>query len=444
VLAFHDFCNVNVPLVLCLSSYKNKAIIKCLEYINENSTISPDGTRSISLTILSEFAEEILYEYVQIDKNIPERTKRNVILSAIFRWLKYKKTNNQLLQLNYFQRAVNAEVLRISKNKRIFSVLMFLNVDTESISEFNEIEILGDKLRFISWQDLSRLNIKNLWSEVKFHKPETPILWIDRNEKEPLPNIIVFSPVVIEINTYDSDGAVELAVDRIDILRGILNISYVLGRYTYFRSQPEALSKILPSPIYVSFDKEGNRNIFYTTESFKYKQEKITNEQKSSIQFLLSKICEEPKPNSTWAYILNILRLYQKALDTSIAEVSYLTMWQVLENSINLGEKSLKNRDIHARIKVLVKLDPISLEILDILFDKRNEFVHSGKYLQEGDRLFFILKFITDFVIRSLISLADKYPTLIELKEYVAFHTLSNSDLERKKLVIEKIIEKRK
>ena len=82
--------------------------------------------------------------------------------------------------------------------------------------------------------------------------------------------------------------------------------------------------------------------------------------------------------------------------------------------------------------------------MIEIIIDKRNRLVHSGKFLEDGDRIFFILKLITDSIIRRFIYLADRYPTLPELKDYVSFSSLGDSDLARKQAVIEKITKERK
>lgn len=430
---------------LLLPDKKINAIIKCLEHIEENSSTSSDGKPTISVDIIYDFVKEILREYISFGDNIPEGTKRRIVFSAQMRWLKYKKVGKSSQKLQLFLRAVEVEVAKIKRQQSKYTVLMFLNVDLQSIADFGKVNILGDSITFISWQDVSNLHVSNLWQEVKIQDRDNPILWDIPDLNQPTPDFGKFAPLLFEVNTFGPEAAIEIASDRIDLLRVILNVPSVLGGYTYFRSKPKALSKVLPSPIYVIIDEERKKtSIYYTVEKYDYTQERIPIARIPSIQFLLSKCTTVPFINSSWGYILNIFRLYQKSLDTLTVETAYLTMWQVLENCIGFGEELTRNRDIQSRISVFVKLDPISIEIIDILIDRRNRLVHSGKFLDDGDHLLFILKLITDSVVRSMISLADKYPTLAELKEYVAFSSLGSDDLERKKSVIEKITEMRK
>jgi len=424
---------------------RKRAILNCLNHIEENATISADGKPSITMDILIDFAEEILSEYLPVSENFPERTKRGIVFSAQMRWLKYKKTTNPEQNLNLFVRALKFEIANFEKRKSEFRVLMFLNVDPSTISEFAQVNLLGETLSLISWNDVNGMDTSDLWQEVKFQDRNNPLLWDIPDLIKPAPDEVLLTPFLFVTKTYAPEAAVEIASNRMDLFRAILNVPSSLGQYTLFRSQPKALSEFLPSPIYVIFDEhEKRKSIYFTIEKYEYKQKKIPNDRISSIRFLLSKITVDHATNSTWNYLINILRLYQKALDTTTTEAAFLTMWQVLENCIGLGEELTRNRDIQSRLSVFLQADPITLEMIDIIIDKRNRLVHSGKFLEDGDRIFFILKLITDSIIRRFIYLADRYPTLPELKDYVSFSSLGDSDLARKQAVIEKITEERK
>jgi len=89
---------------------RKRAILNCLNHIEENATISADGKPSITMDILIDFAEEILSEYLPVSENFPERTKKGIVFSAQMRWLKYKKTTNPEQKLNLFVRALKVSV----------------------------------------------------------------------------------------------------------------------------------------------------------------------------------------------------------------------------------------------------------------------------------------------------------------------------------------------
>jgi len=424
---------------------KKEVIFNCLNHIEQNATVNTDGQPAITMDVFIDFANEILCEYLPIEENFPERTKKRIVFSALMRWLKYKRTNNPQKKINLFIQALKYEIKNIQKRKSRYRVLMFLNIAPLTIGIFSQVTILGETLKFISWQDVHEMDISGLWREVKIHDRNNPILW-DVSEPEKLaPHSDKFTPILYEVNTYGPEAAIELASDRIDLLRAIINTPSALGSYTYFRSQPGALSKVLPSPIFVFFSEEGKRiSVYHTIEKFNYNQIKLSQDRISSIQYLLSKVSSLPAPHCTWAFLINVLHLYQRALDTTTTEAAYLTMWQVLENCIGLGEELTRNKGIQSRIISLLQADSLTREIIDIIVDKRNKLVHSGEFLEDGDRLFFILKLLTDSIIRRFINLADQYPTLSELKEYVSLISLGDGVLERKQSVIGKIIEERR
>jgi hypothetical protein len=114
-------------------------------------------------------------------------------------------------------------------------------------------------------------------------------------------------------------------------------------------------------------------------------------------------------------------------------------MWQVIENGVGLGQKLRLNRDIERRINALLDLNPIQRDMLRLLIQQRNDLVHSGLYQQHGDRIFFLLKSITDSVVRRLIMLADTFETIMEMRDFIKYQSLSDKELTRKKHVIEKI-----
>ncbi|HPD63771.1 MAG TPA: hypothetical protein PLP77_10280, partial [Anaerolineaceae bacterium] len=289
---------------------RKRAILNCLNHIEENATISADGKPSITMDILIDFAEEILSEYLPVSENFPERTKKGIVFSAQMRWLKYKKTTNPEQKLNLFVRALKFEIANLEKRKSEYRVLMFLNVDPSTISEFAQVNLLGETLSLISWNDVKGMDTSDLWQEVKFQDRNNPLLWDIPDLNKPAPDAVSFTPFLFVTKTYGPEAAVEIASNRMDHFRAILNIPSSLGKYTHFRSQPKALSEILPSPIYVIFDEHGKRkSIYFTIEKYEYKQKKIPNDRISSIQFLLSKITVDHAANSTWNYLINILRL---------------------------------------------------------------------------------------------------------------------------------------
>jgi len=422
---------------------KVEAIRRSIEWFVDNSTVGDDGGIKIKATVPYYVANELLNNYLPDDISIPERTRKKAIFLAVRRWMRYKKYREHPDPVVALQQAYNTELKILKRKCTTYTILMFLNVDSTSIEDFNNISIIGDSLRFRNWNELTDLDTEKTWKEVRFYDRSNPILW-DIGEDILFPDTSKFSSITIEVNTFGPEAAIEIASDRVDILRSFFNMPGTLGSFTYFRSQPKTLSNILPSPIYAIFGKSGQLvNVYYTIEKYDYKKKKIPAQRKDSINYLLSLFATEPQSSSTLNHLLNVIRQYQKALDISLPQTAYLAMWQVLENGISLGDTINDNQQIEARVSVLVELEPLFKDVLHLLTQHRNDLVHSGVFPEHGDNIFFILKIITDAMIRSLIRLAHPFPETAELREYLRFASLGDKDISRKKQVIEKIIESR-
>lgn len=376
----------------------------------------------------------------QIDHSIPETSKRLIIDSAIRRWIKYKKSTSSSVRLYYFKKAVETEIRLARKRTHDYLILMFINADINSIEEFKKVELLGSELTYISWNDVEKMEIKNLWQIVYTHDRHSAILCHNMETKIPIPDVSKFSPIICKTTAYGSEAAIENAEARLDLFRCVLNIPSTLGNYIFFSNFQKPIANILPTPIYVVFGSDGKYiNTFFTVEKFRYERETIKYDHIEPARYLLSKYISYSPKGSLLDHLLRTLRLYQKSLDTTLRESAFLTMWQVLENSMTFGEDRIDNKTIKSRIKFIAQLDPIYSSMLDILTEARNELVHEGSFTGDGSRLFFNLKLIADKLIMGMFSYAEKFATVSELSDFVSYSTLGKEDLQRKKNVIEKI-----
>ena len=210
-----------------------------------------------------------------------------------------------------------------------------------------EYSLLGDSLKLISWDEISKFGIHNLWEIINLQTKNNSILFKEIETNKATPDIFTFTPVLFDIETYDSGAALEIAAEKLTLFRAIINMSLVIHRYTYFRSEPIALSKILPSPVYVIFCDNKIDNIYSPVDKYKYKNESVPNNKLDFIKSLTSKFEVTPQAKSTWNFLKNILLLYQNSLDIGSPEFTFLSIWQVLENSLNLNETSINNQQYY-------------------------------------------------------------------------------------------------
>ena len=413
---------------------KNVSIIQCLDSIKKKSYQSADKDYKIPFDTEFLYLKEILFDYIPLDKDIPERIRRKIINLAIKRWLNYKNTNNVKKTLSLFALALNTELTHLKKQQSKYSVLMFLNLDLTKLIGQEQLKILGEELRFISWEEVYRYDVKNLWGDL-YLNTRSPLVVKHPDGKHYYPNSSTFNPVLIEINTYNPDAALDLAFERINLLRALINFSYNFGVVYFIPIRSVILSVIMPSPLYVIFDEDG-KNVFsyVVNEKFDYKNLSIQKERSKLFHHLLPKYADKLIFKDIWGYIRDGLIAYQNALDAHTIESAFLSMWQVLENFLTFGNVQTNNKQIKSRINIFIKpKNLIWKELINIFIDKRNELVHSGRFYEEGDHFFFALKDITDNVFIKLIKLTEYFSTIDEFKEYLVHMSLGDTDLERKK-----------
>lgn len=398
-----------------------------LQWLRENSCLSAEGKMQTDLSVASMAAEELIASSVKIEPDFPERTKRRVIRLALNRWRRCKKYFDARDQVQAFQDALAVEIRFLERKAIQYTILMFLNLDPPS--GFESLAVRGHTLQFRTWGELDNLSIADLWKEVRFKDRENPIIRI--YDGKAYPRIRDFTPVTLELETYDVPAAVEIASERLDLLRAVLNFLPAI-RVKFRWGKPQPLSKFLPSPIYGVFDRNGVLLApYYTIERYKYKyhRQRIEEQDREAITELLQTINQAQE--GSVSYLILKLLLYQQALDLTDHRAIYLALWQVLETAVERGEGK-----IESRIKALTQPDEFLEAVLESLAEHRNRLVHSGVFPKGVENLVFILKGFVDFAIRRIIYLSKHLSTESELGEFLKHLTLGDSTLERRRKVI--------
>ena len=397
-----------------------------LQWLRENSCLSAEGKMQTDLSVASMAAEELIASSVKVEPDFPERTKRRVIRLALNRWRRYKKYFDARDQVQAFQDALVVEIRILERKATQYTVLMFLNLDPPS--GFESLTVRGYTLQFRTWDKLDNLSTADLWGEVRFKDQENPIIRI--YDEKAYPRIHDFTPVTIELETYDVPAAVEIASERLDLLRAVLNFLPAI-RVMFRWGEPQPLSKFLPSPLYGVFDRNGVLLApYYTIERYKYRKQCIEKRDRGAVTELLQTI-NQAQEGSVSYLVLRLLQLYQQALDLTDPRATYLALWQVLEAAVERGEGK-----IESRIKALTQPDEFLEAVLESLAEHRNRLVHSGVFPKGAENLVFILKGLVDFTIRRIIYLSKHLSTESELGEFLKHSTLGDSTLERRRKVI--------
>lgn len=419
---------------------KDSVIKRCIDYFLENST--NDEKIPIVITVEYYAVIELLNAYIQNKENIPENTKRKAILKAVDRYLKHKKYVKSRDPVKAFYEAYRIELNIMQKKRKCYFIVMFLNLDYRSATKFKDISLIHDSIEFISWERFSEFDVNSLWKQLEFERRSKIIL--SKTDDSFYPKTLTFTPIVLEISSYDIEAAIDFANEKIDLLRSFINASFSLLQYTIFRSEPKELSKILPTPFYAVFDEDKKFiKVYHTIEKYSYSNVKIPPNRMKFIDHLFDIYSNQKSDNDLYSYLISVLRQYQRALDMVHPETAYLAMWRVLEYSVSFGEEGIKNDQIKSRIKILINPNQYQKDVLTLVTDQRNSLVHSGIFPEKSDNIYFILKDIVDHIIYRLILLSYEFDSIIELRQYLRFAERGDTDLLRTKNVIEKILESR-
>ena len=388
-----------------MSDESKRAVSESLKWFKDNSKTGDDGSVSTAFGIRYFMAKEIIVLYTRVPGSITERTHRRAVNLAIQSWLKNKEYRENDDILSSFLKALEVESSQLEKNREVFNVLMFLNVD-ESIRSLEPISILGDVLSVKSWNELSPLRVDDLWKEKHLMGRSNAIFATVENKL--VPRSWDFMPVLLSLKSYGPEAAVYLASDRFDVLRAILNMSVLRGHITFF-SEPKQLSVFLPTPVFGVFKSDGTMVSSYrTTEKYDYhdyRKSTIEDAWLPKAKSLLPFFEQELKYPSTSQHVLGLMRLYQAAIDLNSTSSAFLGMWQVLESAVTFGKENIRQSELVSRVSTLLNMDSMFQHSLKVLKETRNQLAHNGEFDEDDDDLLRILKLIADVCVSTLIGL---------------------------------------
>lgn len=342
----------------------------------------------------------ILGEIIKISKLKENNSlKRRFIQNTIIRYKNYKKKS-----YSNFKKGLKNVINNYYKKESVqYKILFPINIEYEWIKE----------LKIDSFND-TKIEIHD-YNYMKNN-------YLNKNEKELekyyglLPSMKQgFSYFILIIYGRDVQSSFDQANSTIELFRGLLNLRERAGRVTlqFGTSQGHPLSDYGPAKKMTVFDSENNY-ITYYFRNVHDEHDKISSpfkeDWKEKIELLRDFInrFESYKRSNLKRLIEQMILFYNFALDETEPHFSFLYFWQILEN-IFKENKNEKFDKIAKRIKNMYKNNTITSLKIDILFRKRNNFVHKGefKYIENEDVS--QIKHIVDSVMIQLIYNLSEY-----------------------------------
>jgi hypothetical protein len=365
--------------------------------------------------------------------------KRSIILEAV------SKIDIGQYTLDDFRSAIKQTIAeRVERGKKSFKIIFFLHINKKQSKKLQPlfqkkwVNLCGQKLYFRDSSYLTnKINSKKFFNKCAEYEDHLSIK-LDSSFN-------AFQPVEICVKSYSSREASYIAHKIFNLLRAFLNYCDNCFLFNQQFGVQKPLNSFLPSPLIGTFDGEGEFLTFdYQAEVYKYTVTGINRRFQDKMFFqLLSDFKTEPIEESLKELISDVFVRYGAALDHNNRANSFFELWQILE-SVSFYNQSSTIKDTSKRIKFILNNQEKWNHCMDAICDFRNQFVHKGRFPDEGLDQVGLIKYVVENVINFLLSMKQTFKSSHELEIYFQHGSLNSTDLRRRKKVISKILSLRK
>ena len=390
--------------------------------------------------------ENIIVSLVELPTVETARAKRRIIESAL-----RKVANQRDHKLSAFKNAVGSEVRDYTKQPiKRYHVVCLTNVAEDSLQDSCYFTVRDIQLHVWTWSEAKSKLTLDPW-ENEWAKRLTFGQSLSYGESSAKKLLQQFTPLVTEVRSRTEARAVDKVEKAYDILRALFNMEFTFNRYHFEGWQRERLGKIIPSPSYAVFDEkyEYIDSDYDSLPALNFFREGLPDKLVNNVKTKLDRLNRPQKDQDTRNLLLQAVRLYGSALDTTKWSEAFLALWQVLEIITKPDNKYITMKSVRERATALIEesVDGAELELLngllELSYDKRNTLVHTGTFPEEGLRAVCMLKIVVEQCILALDNLRQDISTSDELLHYYKYARKQSSDLDDIKRTIA-IVEKRR
>lgn len=351
---------------------KNKD--KVLEFANNAISLFNPNSTSLGASNMHPFNQYIyaLLNLIKIgDTDFKsDADKRKLIEKAIC------KTNGSSLncvdELETNMRSVKKEYSK--KGKKTFYFVYPLKIEYNSIKN-SYFTIHDTEIKIHNYK-----YIRDNFSLDTLIKQDNRYTDTDEKIKDSLKRSLSY--FVIEekaINVYDGKKS---ASDKIELLRSIINFHLYFGVIQLYGDETKSVSPVAPSKAFFAFNSNCDHIQTWTTfDTFNYKEIDFTkgtlghSETIKSIEWTIQEI--NSIPNRKFKnLIIAAFRFHNDGLDYYYnPSLSFLCFWQMFE----LISRTSSHKDVCKRMLSFFEEKYPYADIIMVLKNRRNEFVHEGK-----------------------------------------------------------------
>lgn len=292
-----------------------------------------------------------------------------------------------------------------------FKILYLLHANPQYM-EFGQPIKLGDISAVpVAWDDLDSLfpGIQDLWIGAEEN------LGVRINRLSPLWSFVPLTTVVL---ARTQKRAIDCACRHIEVLRASINYILDKGSLHFSCGPAKPQSKCIQPPVIGIFNEDGDYlNYACSQGDKKYRNYPFSsrNMMKRSIQFAEGIYsCE----SEMQMFLERIINLYCHSMDCEDLTLAFLAFWQAIEvAALKDWPKRQSHIKVAGRISNLISANKIEQDVLKVMVDERNDFVHQGQYSHNLELHLNVLKLLLEKCIHVLHPSSNRYSTLEDLKK---------------------------
>ncbi len=370
--------------------------------LEESKILGQDGRVSFDGFGFTEYIV-VLNSMVSLNDTITEFEKNNIVQKAAFSLAKREKISPSglLKEINQFE----TEYLKQKPQK-------FILVSTLSINRFlklKRVQINGTTITF-------HPNLPKPFSTEIESKIKRPASYTITGE---YPKDYIFVRTCVNAKSYSQ--ASSIAIDSIDIIRGIWNLFCNRGQFRISSGRRDPVNNISFGPLHTIHFPNGK----LATESWLYetgymgplKAFDMKNKLNNLYKFQ-DNVRKALKRNKFRSQMETALQKYAQALDIRDWESSYLRLWGVLEYLTNTNENE-SHKDTVKRTSFFFQEKEYARQVLNHLRDHRNRSVHTGGSNQNIETLLYQLKNFVEVVLEFEIANKFNFSSREELTQFM-------------------------
>lgn len=397
---------------------KQKGSMKVvLDFMSKYIRVKDENSLSLSsLKILKYYA--VLEQLIEFAPSISDFEKSSLIKKSIYDSIKNEKLNEASFRKNFNKH--QAELLKKSTDS--YRVITQFNFSSGLLQKDITFTLLDTKVKLL--QCLPKIYQRE--RKIQEESVET-----GQGIKSPAQNTYC----ICYVQARSAEEAYFKAIQKIDVVRAALNFSYNLKRDHIFRSYgPE--NYILSGPAHSVHNDSGRAygKLTHYEPEFKSTYKRITNPSKFGLLIdNTNHVIKQVNTLKLGSWIAKGLNMYVEALDEANPKRSFIMLWSVIDYftvTIDNHSDSAKKASSIWKDHELVK------NILVILREARNDFVHGGVSSKSGSDYLEILRGIIDELILFIINHKEEFPDTKTLEQYLKLPS-TDVDLRRKLKEIE-------